>query len=91
MSSDSVDNWIVGFMTALAPGLAHLASDFQMVDTQYVLFRSAANMKRNETNIKKTGKNKKFRHTCICLRHKIKMVALKSPILVNCVLFVLLH
>ena len=35
MSSDSVDNWIVGFMTALAPGLAHLASDFQMVDTQY--------------------------------------------------------
>ena len=47
LSSDSVDNWIVGFMTALAPGLAHLASDFQMVDTQYVLFRSAANMKRN--------------------------------------------
>ena len=53
MSSDSVDNWIVGFMTALAPGLAHLASDFQMVDTQYVLFRSAANMKRNQRNIKK--------------------------------------
>ena len=59
MSSDSVDNWIVGFMTALAPGLAHLASDFQMVDTQYVLFRSAANMKRNQRNIKKTGKNEK--------------------------------
>ena len=59
MSSDSVDNWIVGFMTALAPGLAHLASDFQMVDTQYVLFRSAANMKRNQRNIKKPEKIKK--------------------------------
>ena len=55
MSSDSVDNWIVGFMTALAPGLAHLASDFQMVDTQYVLFHEAANVKKNQTTIKKIG------------------------------------
>ena len=62
MSSDSVDNWIVGFMTALAPGLAHLASDFQMVDTQYVLFLSAANVTKNQTNIKKQAKMKNQTH-----------------------------
>ena len=37
MSSHSVDNWIVGFMTALAVGYTPGPPDL-VVDTQYVLF-----------------------------------------------------
>ena len=65
--------------------LTHQTSNFQLADTRFMFF--FVHLKR----LFYTNQGIYYCRCLLCLRHKIKMVALKSPILVNCVLFVLLH